>query len=101
MGRWAQRRLAGGGVNPLNYVISARQLDDTHAEITFQYDTDLDLVDNMGIESSPSGAQKDSLTQVDRRTYGIEWDMSTAGDNEVQMNYSTPGFIASNQIQYD
>lgn len=101
MGRWAQRSRSGGGTAILNYMLRASATDTTHARITFAENVSAAAFDVGGFESSPSGATAQVFVQVSKRIVDLEWDGSTAADDEVVYVQNAPGFQPNQHLQYE
>lgn len=89
MGRWAQRRIRGGGpAAPAVTFLCATALsavadDDTHASVTWDTPVDALSFELGDIMSNPSGAVPISVNQVSPTIVTFQWNVSAAGDTDI------------------
>lgn len=101
MGRWSQRRLAGGGPPILNYMTFATQIENDVINVRFAFPVDATTFDPSDFVSNPSGALATTYAQLQPNLLEITLNSSSAGDDEVQYVGNKSGFQPNQQIQYD
>lgn len=91
MGRWAQRSRAGGGVTPLNFMISGRRADNFNWRITYASAVDAAALSPAAFTTNAGGVTTSLITQIGTREINIIWDDTTTGEVSVTYNGVTPG----------
>lgn len=102
MGRWAQRKRAGGSPTPLNYMTGA-VITGGGADIirvTFAYPVTAAAFDAASFQSAPGGAIGDSVAQVSAKVVDVTLDVSAAGDTTFSYIATLGGFNFPQVINY-
>jgi hypothetical protein len=104
MGRWAQRRIRGGGTNPAATLIeisTAASDDDSIVIATYTGSIDATNFANGDFTSQPSGAASVAILQDSPNSLEIDFNPATiTGDTFIQYSGTTPGVLTPQTVLY-
>lgn len=100
MGRWSQRRLAGGGPSTQLQIISATILGTNESELTFNIAYDLGSFNAGDFTSNPSGEIGDGIFQDTPTTLRIGFLGDVSGDFDIDYAGTYPGLASPQNIPY-
>lgn len=83
MGRWAQRRRAGGGSPVLNSMIYAAAVGGADADVTYATTIDAAELDPDSFTSNPSGEQGLTINQLTDTKIEISFSGDVSGDTTL------------------
>jgi hypothetical protein len=102
MGRWAQRKRAGGGPSApsLTQIDTATLASNTQADLFYNNSVTATDFDPATFTSSPSGVFGTAITQAGPNEFLIDLTGSAAGDDEIQYTGSVSGVLTPQSVQY-
>lgn len=100
MGRWSQRRLAGGGITPLNHIIDANNLGGFNATAEYQSNVNAAVFNGDEFLSQPSGTVSNLVVQTSTRTVTITFDDPMGADTSLAYSGTVPGILTPQTINY-
>lgn len=100
MGRWSQRRLAGGGVTPLNEIITAHISAPTKIDLTYSAAISASSISGGNFVSNPSSEQDISILQLGTRSVRLTMSGNIEADTTIDWTGATPGVLTPQTVDY-
>lgn len=93
MGRYTQRRRAGGSPGGLNYIRTAQIVGQTTAQLRYNQATSPTALDGTDFTSNPSGTGGDSWTGQQNGFAVLEFADDITGDTSITYSGTAAGFV--------
>jgi hypothetical protein len=102
MGRWSQRRRAGGGPQeiPILHMIDAVLDGDTNAEVLYNGSIEATTIDRTSFSSFPSGFVPDAVVNLTSDRLGLSFGDFITGDTEIRYSDGTPNLLNPDSFPY-
>lgn len=103
MGRWSQRRRAGGDAQILNeaFIIEVTRPDNVTASIAYNIPVDASTLNPAAFFSNPSTAEPNSLAQAGTNQVDATFLDDILSDTSIQYIGITPGFKSPDSRDYE
>src|SRR3972149_5303461 len=100
MGRWAQRKRAGGGPVTLNQMIQAVKTGGILVEVEWSADVDPASFEPTAFTSEPSGIINQAFAVIGPRRLELQFEFPVDADTELVYLGLTPGMLTPQTISY-